>query len=173
MMSLPTKDQYYMGIARAVRARANCLGSKVGAVIVVEDRIVSTGYNGTPDGLPNCLEGGCPRCSNRYQRYRHGTGYDVCYCVHAEQNAILSAARHGISVHGAAAYSTLEPCISCLKELHQIHAKAVVYGRPFEYPEPAQQKAYDSLKGTVAFELRRVGTLQPTRKGQLPLDQQK
>ena len=169
-MGILTKDEYYMSIARAVRGRANCLGSKVGAVIVVEDRIVSTGYNGTPDSMSNCIDGGCPRCSHRYKKYPHGTGYDVCYCVHAEQNAILSAARHGISVHNATIYSTLEPCIGCLKELHQIHAEAVVFERPFEYSDLAQRAAYETLKKTVGFELRRVGSLLPTRKGQLPLD---
>ena len=74
-----------MGIALAVRARANCLGSKVGALIVRDDRIVSTGYNGTAQGLPNCVDGGCQRCENRGTQYASGEAYDLCICVHAEQ----------------------------------------------------------------------------------------
>ncbi|MBA2244972.1 MAG: CMP deaminase, partial [Gemmatimonadetes bacterium] len=86
-----------MGIAQAVRKRANCRGRSVGSLIVVDDRIVSTGYNGTPEGMVNCLEGGCERCANR-ERFQSGTAYDLCICVHAEQNALLAAARFGISV---------------------------------------------------------------------------
>lgn len=61
----PSVDEYFMGIALAVRSRANCRGRSVGAVVVVNDRIVSTGYNGTPEGMENCLDGGCVRCADR------------------------------------------------------------------------------------------------------------
>ncbi|RME73790.1 MAG: CMP deaminase, partial [Planctomycetota bacterium] len=105
-----------MGIALAVRRRANCLGSRVGAVLVLEDRVIATGYNGTAQGLPNCDEGGCERCANR-TRYGRGQGYDVCVCVHAELNALLSAARFGIRCEGAAIYTTLQPCFGCAKAL--------------------------------------------------------
>ena len=105
-----------MGIAMAVRRRANCQGNRVGAVIVVDKHIVSTGYNGTPHGMPNCLDGGCHRCACR-DEYPSGTGYDMCICVHAEQNAILAAARFGIAVDGATLYSTMRPCFGCTKVL--------------------------------------------------------
>src|SRR5713101_7132055 len=95
----PDQHEYFMGIAMAVRKRANCLGSRIGAVIVVKGRIVSTGYNGTPENMPNCLDGGCYRCANR-DKFQSGTGYDLCICVHAEQNAIISSARFGIAIEG-------------------------------------------------------------------------
>jgi hypothetical protein len=76
-------DEYYMTNAMGVRKRANCTGRRVGAVIVKENRIISTGYNGTPEGITNCLDGGCVRCKNKDQ-FAPSVGYDVCLCVHAE-----------------------------------------------------------------------------------------
>jgi dCMP deaminase len=98
-----TTDEYYMGIAIAVREKANCLGRKVGAVLVKGNRIISAGYNGTPEGVDNCLDGGCVRCA-RKEQFAPSMGYDVCICVHAEENALITAARFGISVEGATAY---------------------------------------------------------------------
>ena len=114
----PNRDDYYMGIALAVRRRANCLGNRVGAILVRNDHVVATGYNGTPAGMPNCDEGGCERCGNR-DKYPSGQGYDLCICVHAEQNALLMAARFGIAVEGATLYTTMEPCFGCAKEALQ------------------------------------------------------
>src|SRR2546428_7775133 len=108
------RDQYYMNIAIAVRKKANCLGRKVGAVIVKENRIISTGYNGTPEGIKNCTDGGCVRCRAR-NTYKASVGYDVCICVHAEQNALITAARFGNAVEGSVVYSTLRPCFDCTK----------------------------------------------------------
>ena len=105
----PSARNDFMGIAFAVRERADCKG-QLGAVIVVEDRIISTGYNGTPSKMRECSDGGCVRCESRGTAYPPGTAYDLCICVHAEQNAILSAARFGISVQGATMYSTTQPC---------------------------------------------------------------
>ena len=124
----PDRDQYYMAIGIAVRARANCLGSKVGAVIVRDDRIVSTGYNGTAQGLPNCEDGGCQRCENRGTKYSSGEAYDLCICVHAEQNAILSAARFGTPIEGTDVYTTLRPCFNCTKELVQARVAGLFAG---------------------------------------------
>ena len=87
----PSDDDYFMGVALAVRRKANCKGNRVAAVIVKDKRIIATGYNGVPAGMPNCLDGGCLRCQNPNGRFPSGTGYDLCICVHAEQNAILSA----------------------------------------------------------------------------------
>lgn len=118
-------DDYYMGIAIAVRERANCKGRRVGAVIVRDNRIVSTGYNGTPEGFANCEDGGCIRCQKRAE-YSPGN-YDICICVHAEQNAIVTAARFGISLEGATCYTTMRPCFSCTKEMLQAKIVRVVY----------------------------------------------
>lgn len=122
------RDLYYMTIAEAVRARANCLGSEVGAVLVRGNRVISTGYNGTPAGFLNCREGGCIRCKERdkhdddpsyespHPETMEGKALDICFCVHAEQNTLLNAARHGIAVEDATLYVTHQPCFSCLKE---------------------------------------------------------
>jgi|SRR5690606_2199994 len=141
----PDRMDYYMGIALAVRRRANCVGNRVGAVLVLNDRIISTGYNGTPQGMPNCDEGGCERCANR-EKYGSATGYDVCICVHAEQNALLSAARFGIPVEGSVLYSTMRPCFGCAKELLQARIHAVYYLHEWRHPDPELWKQYTVLQ---------------------------
>jgi dCMP deaminase len=128
---LPDTDTYYMGIALAVREKANCTGNRVGAVLVRENRVISTGYNGVPEGMKNCLDGGCLRCRNPKGRFPSGTGYDLCICVHSEQNSLLTAARFGISVQGATLYTTMQPCFGCAKELLQAHVKRVFYLYPW------------------------------------------
>jgi dCMP deaminase len=128
---LPDTDNYYMGIAFAVREKANCTGNRVGAVIVRNNRVISTGYNGVPEGMINCLDGGCLRCKNPNGQFPSGTGYDLCICVHAEQNALLSAARFGIAVEGSTLYTTMQPCFGCAKELAQAKICSVVYLHPW------------------------------------------
>jgi dCMP deaminase len=140
----PTPEQYFMLLAVATRERAACLGRHVGAILVSEQRIIATGYNGTPTGFPNCDEGGCHRCGHP-EDYAAGRGYDVCICVHAEQNALLQAARLGYSVQGAHLYSTLRPCFGCLKESYQAGVAAVRYLNPWEPPDPIEADAYDGL----------------------------
>ena len=142
----PNRDQYFMGLAISVRERADCKGQKVGAVVVLDDRIVSTGYNGTPEKMKNCSDGGCLRCDNRGKLYPSGTAYDLCICVHAEQNAILSAARFGISVQGATVYTTTQPCFGCLKEMLQAKIEQIYYLHPWaSQRNPDQEKQYNLL----------------------------
>ncbi len=141
----PDRIEYYMGIALAVRRRANCLGSHVGAVLVLEDRIISTGYNGTPAGMVNCDQGGCDRCANR-ERYQSGQGYDLCICVHAEQNALLTAARFGIAVQGSTCYTTIRPCFGCTKELLQAGVSEVRYLKDWSHPDATLRPAYERLQ---------------------------
>ena len=121
------RHKYFMNIALAVRLRANCKGNRVGAIIVLDHRIISTGYNGTPENMVNCLDGGCYRCANRDKTYKSGEAYDLCICVHAEQNAILAAARFGISSAGSTMYTTMRPCFGCAKEMLQARIKSVYY----------------------------------------------
>jgi dCMP deaminase len=128
----------------AVRRRANCTGNRVGALVVVGNRIVSTGYNGTPQDMTNCLDGGCDRCSNR-DRYRSGTAYDLCICVHAEQNVILSAARFGIALEGGTVYTTMKPCFGCAKEMLQVRIEAVYFLHSWNYPDTDVQAEYNKL----------------------------
>lgn len=145
----PDWPEYYMNIAMAVRRRANCTGNRVGAILVVDNHIVATGYNGTPSGMPNCDEGGCERCANR-ERYKSGEGYDLCICVHAEQNALLMAARFGIAVEGAICYSTMRPCFGCTKELLQAKIHTVYYLHDWKYPDDNVARHYERLQNYFA-----------------------
>ena len=145
----PDRHTYYMGIAIAVRERANCLGSRVGAVLVLEDRVIATGYNGTAQGMPNCEEGGCERCAAP-KRFGPGVGYDVCICVHAELNALLSAARFGIACEGASIYTTLRPCFGCAKALVQARVREVYWLHDWRHPDPATHAAYARIQSAFA-----------------------
>ena len=143
----PNMDEYFMGIAMAVRRRADCLGNRVGAIVVVENRIISTGYNGTPSNMKNCTDGGCHRCAHR-DEYPPGTGYDLCICVHAEQNALLAAARFGIAIADGTLYSTMpSPCFGCTKELLQAKVDSVVYLHNWSHPDTRKNSQYELLQG--------------------------
>ena len=108
----PGWDQYFMNIAKVAASRSNCLKRKVAAIIVRDKRIISTGYNGTPRGTPNCNEGGCPRCNTLVSS---GTSLDECLCSHGEENAIVQAAYHGVQLTDSTIYSTFAPCLPCAK----------------------------------------------------------
>lgn len=151
--------EYYMRIALAVRERANCKGSRVGALIARDNRIISTGYNGTPEGMPNCLDGGCYRCNNRDQ-FQAGTGYDLCICVHAEQNALLSAARFGISTEGATVYTTTQPCFGCTKEMLQAKIRAVYYLHEWK-PSDKARVEYERIQAMFSEGLHRLDMEDP------------
>lgn len=125
----PGWDEYFMRIARMVASRSNCVKRKVGAVIVRDRRIISTGYNGTPRGTRNCNEGGCPRCNSFAQG---GTRLDECLCSHGEENALTQAAYHGVSVRGAGLYSTFCPCLTCTKMIINAGIEEVVFDA--DYP---------------------------------------
>ena len=140
-MERPSWDEYYMSIARAVSMRSNCLRRRVGALIVVDKAIIGTGYNGTPMGVKDCCDGGCPRCASDAPP---GAGYDTCVCVHAEQNAIVLAARHGNATNGGILYATLRPCFGCAKESIQAGIHEVVFDEPYEY-EAGLEEAYRRL----------------------------
>jgi dCMP deaminase len=136
-----TRDEYYMTIAFAVRKKANCMGRRVGAVIVRENRIISTGYNGTPEGIDNCLDGGCVRCKDK-KTYQASVGYDVCICVHAEQNALITAARFGNAIEDSVVYSTLRPCFDCTKEMLQAKVRAIYYVHDWLHPIQELREQY-------------------------------
>jgi dCMP deaminase len=149
-----------MNIAFAVRRRANCTGYKVGAVLVVNNRVISTGYNGVPEGMTNCLNGGCDRCANP-QRYQSGVGYDVCICVHAEENALLSAARFGIRTEGGMIYTTVRPCFGCMKALHQAGVTAVRYHREWKHPDESLNSQYRAVENRFAGGVKRIDMVDP------------
>ena len=119
-----------MEIARVVAKRSNCSRRNVAAVIVKDNHILSTGYNGTPHGTANCFAGGCPRCAGHA---KSGTHLDECLCVHAEQNAICQAARYGLSVAGATIYITISPCLTCAKLIINAGIAEVVYGGDYAF----------------------------------------
>ncbi len=125
----PSWDEYFMSIARVVAARSNCVKRKVGAIIARHRRIISTGYNGTPRGVRNCNEGGCPRCNAFTQG---GARLDECLCSHGEENAITQAAYHGVTVNDGTIYTTFSPCLMCTKMIINAGLAEVVYNS--DYP---------------------------------------
>jgi dCMP deaminase len=147
---LPGRDDYYMALAFTAARRANCRGRKVGAVLVKEDRVIATGYNGTPEGLANCLDGGCLRCADR-DRFESGTHYDLCICVHAEANALLTAGRYGASTDATTVYTTDQPCFSCSKQLIQAGVVKVFYARTWS-PDHRVVDDYHRLQARLAAE---------------------
>jgi dCMP deaminase len=120
----PDWDTYYMDIAHVVARRGNCSRRQVAAILVSDTRIISTGYNGTPRGVKNCFDGGCPRCSSDTPS---GADLGSCICLHAEENAIAQAAYHGISLRSAILYVTLSPCLTCARLIISAGIKEVVY----------------------------------------------
>jgi len=117
----PDKDTYYMDIAKSVSKRATCRRRKVGAVLVVDDRIVSTGYNGAPKGLPHCTTIGCDMDGGHCVR-----------CVHAEANALIQAGSAGLSTAGTTLYTTASPCKRCMGLIINAKVKRVVYAEPYQ-----------------------------------------
>ena len=126
----PGWDIYFMDIAHVVTKRSNCIRRQVAAIIVKDQRIISTGYNGTPRGVRNCFEGGCPRCASKAPS---GSGLGECICSHAEENAITQAAYHGIAVKGATLYSTMSPCLICAKMIINAGIQEVVFEQEYEF----------------------------------------
>jgi len=125
----PDWEEYFMKIAQVASMRSNCIKRKVGAVIVKDKRIISTGYNGTPRGTKNCSEGGCPRCNSLATS---GTALDECLCSHGEENAIVQASYHGVSLKDAIIYTTFAPCLQCSKMIINSGIREVIYN--MDYP---------------------------------------
>ena len=118
----PSSDDYFMEIASVVAKRSTCLRNQVGALFVRNKRILTTGYNGAPSGLDHCDTVGCAR-----EGVASGTHHGLCRAVHAEQNAIIQAALHGISIEGATLYCTHQPCVLCAKMLINAGIKKIFF----------------------------------------------
>ncbi len=129
-MKRPTWDEYFMKITHLVSERSTCMRRKVGAVIVKDKRIISTGYNGAPRGLAHCLEIGCMR---EQMEIPSGERHEMCRGAHAEQNAIIQAASSGISMEGATMYCTTAPCSTCAKMIINAGIERLVLGG--RYPD--------------------------------------
>lgn len=123
-MKRPDNDTYFMKMAELVATRSTCLRRQVGAVVVKEKRVLTTGYNGAPKGLRHCGEVGCVREQNQVES---GTRHELCRGVHAEQNAVIQAAYFGISIKDATMYTTNFPCVLCAKILVNAGIREVVY----------------------------------------------
>jgi len=129
----PTWTEYFMNIAQVVATRSNCSRRHVGAIVVHDKRIISTGYNGTPKGYPNCSDGGCDRCNSNSHS---GEGLEDCLCIHAEENAIIQAAYHGTSCKDSILYCTLSPCIHCSKTIINAGITQVIYKEEYIIVQP-------------------------------------
>lgn len=151
----PPWDEYFMRIAKEVATRATCPRRSVGAVIVLERRILTTGYNGAPHGLAHCTEVGCKIVDGHCQR-----------ALHAEQNAILQAALNGVSTRGATIYVTCQPCNACAKMIINAGIVRVVFEG--DYPDPFAMELFEE----AGLELIRwrdgvAETIFPNKRGSL------
>ena len=124
----PSWDEYFMTLANEVATRTTCLRRAVGAVIVKDHRILATGYNGTPSGLRHCRETGCLR---EELGVPSGQRHEICRGLHAEQNAIIQAAKYGPVIEGATIYVNTQPCVVCSKMLINAGIKEIVYQNPY------------------------------------------
>ncbi len=151
-MKRPTWDEYFMKITNLVAERSTCMRRMVGATIVKDKKIVSTGYNGAPKGLKHCLEIGCLR---EEMGIPSGERHELCRGAHAEQNAIIQAAGSGTNLDGATMYCTDSPCSTCTKMIINSGIRRLVLGK--KYPDELGEKLIsESGIDTVYLELKPV-----------------
>ncbi|WP_425446182.1 deoxycytidylate deaminase [Dethiothermospora halolimnae] len=131
----PSWDNYFMEIVNVVKKRSTCLRRQVGALIVKDKRILSTGYNGAPTGLAHCEETGCLR---EQLKVPSGERHELCRALHAEQNAIVQAANSGVSINNATIYVTDQPCVLCAKMIINAGIKRIVFEKG--YPDELSMK---------------------------------
>jgi dCMP deaminase len=128
----PGWDEYFIKLALLVAERSTCLRHHVGAVLVRDRKILTTGYNGAASGIRDCLQLGCLR---EARKIPSGTQHEICRAIHAEQNAIIQAGLHGIDIGGSVMYCTHSPCILCAKML--VNARISKFITCNEYPDRA------------------------------------
>lgn len=128
LLQRPCWDEYFIQIAKLVATRSTCLRRQVGALLVKERNILATGYNGVPTGITHCDVTGCLRDQLNVPS---GERHELCRGLHAEQNAIIQAARHGANIAGSTLYCTDSPCIICTKMLINAGVVEVVYMRGY------------------------------------------
>ena len=122
--SRPAWDEYFINIAKLVSSRSTCLRRNVGAVVVKNKQVLTTGYNGAPAGVRHCDEVGCMR---EKMGIPSGERHELCRALHAEQNAFLQAARHGITLNNATMYMTTQPCSICAKMIINAGIKKIIF----------------------------------------------
>ncbi len=140
-------DKNFINIAKEIATASKCVSKQVGAVIVKDGRILSTGYNGTPAGFTNC----CEYWDNQYTKEHHE--WSKTYEIHAEMNAIIWAAREGISINGATIYVTLEPCSDCSKNIIASGMKRIVYETSYEHTNSEVITTFIKENGVVIEQL--------------------
>lgn len=128
-MSRPDWDKYFLSLAEQVSTRATCKRAKHGCVLVIDNTILSTGYNGSPPGTPHCIDSECILINNHCK-----------VCNHAEMNAVCQAAIKGIKTEGSTAYITGDPCCDCLRILLCSKIAKIVYKIGGHYPYPKEEE---------------------------------
>jgi dCMP deaminase len=151
----PAWDDYFMDFARLAQRRSSCGRRKVGAVIVKNKMILATGYNGAPKGVPHCAEVGCLR---EKMDVPSGQRHELCRGLHAEQNAIIQAAYHGVSIRQATLYCTNRPCAICLKMIINAGISKVFYAGHYEDPL-AESIAQEAGLEVIQTEFKDLGDL--------------
>ncbi len=146
MTERPDWDHYFMEIATVVSTRSTCLRRKVGALLVLNKRILSTGYNGAPGGLSHCLEAGCIR---EELKIPSGERHELCRGIHAEQNAIIQAAVHGVAINDSILYCTHYPCAQCAKMLINAGVKKLVLSG--NYPDELAKKLFSEAGIDITY----------------------
>lgn len=133
----PSWDEYFMDITQVVASRSTCLRRRVGCVIVKDKRMLTSGYNGAPSGLPHCSQAGCIR---EREGIPSGERQELCRGLHAEQNALVQAALHGVSVAGGTLYCTHQPCITCTKMIINAGIVRVLFAN--SYPDALARQMF-------------------------------
>ena len=146
ILERPSWDHYFMDITRMVARRSTCLRRQVGAIMVKNKRILTSGYNGAPSGMLHCAQTGCLR---KQLGVPSGERHELCRALHAEQNAVIQAAVHGIAISGAVCYVTHQPCLLCAKILINAGIERVVFQGA--YPDTLAQQFF--TEADVAFSL--------------------
>lgn len=143
-MNRPSWDEYFFNILEVVKTRSSCLRRQIAAIAVKDKRILATGYNGAPTGIRHCAErGGCLRELNNIPS---GEQQQKCMAIHAEENLIVQAAIHGVSLKGCEIYCTHQPCIMCARKLISIEPKGIYYTN--HYPD---QDAFDLFNEVAKY----------------------
>ncbi|MFA5452006.1 MAG: dCMP deaminase family protein [Candidatus Methanomethylophilaceae archaeon] len=124
----PDIDTYYLEMCKVVASRSTCTHNKVGAIFVIDNQVISTGYNGAPSGEEHCLDIGC-------SKPEHATKFETCRAVHAEVNAIIQAALHGVSIKGATLYCTHSPCVMCRRVLKNAKIDTIIFSEEYDKHE--------------------------------------
>jgi dCMP deaminase len=137
MTKRPSWDEYFLRITKEVAQRSTCLRRKVGALLVMDKHILTTGYNGAPSGIQHCLEIGCLR---EQLKVPPGERHELCRGLHAEMNALIQAANYSTKISGATLYSTTYPCSMCAKMLVNAGIKRIV--TLSDYPDPFAKEIF-------------------------------